>query len=267
MRTRLNKLLCVLSLLIFGALNLSLSALSWDGNWTDARSGNDYIYDPKNSQGKAGSDPPQTFYTPPLRDSVNVDPEELDDYFKKKGKIRDYVPYALLRVSQSLRYNDKTISKGYYTVKAGDWSDGSPRTHLNTPIEAAIVTPSALPPLENTSTPSAPPLPGNTTRSKSSNRLPNSQSHTTSGSPNPTAMRQTPLNKKFPIQRVFIIKRLGNVIAVVPIHQVEPYFPKREDLTPKKKIPKQALAWVEMDGQRPILKFYYKHWLYSTTFQ
>jgi hypothetical protein len=197
----------------------ALVAHGWDGQWTDGKSGQDYLYDKDDSTGKAGTEEPaQVFLIPPPRDYMNVDPEELDDYFKQRKK--DYSPYALLRLPQAIRYEGVTIPKGYYEVKAGEWGDGSPNIRLNAPQQ--------LPPLQPQST-------GKTNQSSS---------------------------KPLPGQRVLIIKRLGNVIAVVPIHEIRFYKPPRKD-----KIPKRALAWLETEERQPVLKYYEKHWIFSTRFQ
>jgi hypothetical protein len=100
------------------------------------------------------------------------------------------------------------------------------------------------------------------------------------------------------LPRVFIIKKQSKVIAVIPIHHAQTYLPitekkllknpfkkekkageklasepeaseaeKDAEATLKKRIPANALAWVELEDRRPVLKFYYRHMLYSTTFQ
>jgi hypothetical protein len=221
-----------------GVLAGCLMPLSWgwDGQWTDAKSGQDYIYDPQNSTGKAGSDPPQTFLTPPPRDYLNVDPKELDDYFAQRKK--DYSPYALLRLTQTLRYGNTSIPPGYYQVKIGLWGEGSPMRNL--PAPPAVL----RPPVSKASAPSdAEQAASGAEKAKSSQPL----------KPIP------PL--KLPQQRVFIFKQLGNVVAVVPIHQVTIYKPGR-----KEKAPRHSLAWLEMENRQPILKYYAKPWLFSTAF-
>lgn len=219
-------------LLVISLLLLSQGiALAWDGKWTDGKSGQDYIYDKEDSTGKAGSDPPQTFPAPPLRDYANVDPEELDDYKRHK----DYTPYALLRIPQALHYEGTVIPSGYYQVKAGNWGGGSLNHSLNTPVSGSLSNPA------------------NTARVYQN---PSAASNT-QASPQAT-------DPHFPMQRVFVIKHLGNVVAVVPIHQIKPYNPKKQD---KIKVRRHALAWIEMEDRQPVLKFYNHHWLYITHFQ
>lgn len=216
-------------------------AQAWDGDWTDGRSGQDYIYDSENSTGKAGSDPPQTFLTPPTRDYLNVDPKELDDYFSHRKK--DYSPYALLRLTQTLYYGDTSISPGYYQVKIGLWGEGSP-TH-NLPVPPAVLKPPV--------TASAPRVP---VEQSESTHLPSNREKA-----KPTAQLKPISPKKLPRQRVFIFKKLGNVVAVVPIHEVTIYKPTR-----KKKAPRHSLAWLEVENRQPVLKYYGKPWLFSTVF-
>ncbi len=207
------------------------TAWAWDMRWTNAVSGNgDVLYDAGSSHGTAGTDePPQTFHAPPPRDFADVDPEELDDYFDRRNK--DYVPYALARVERNIVYNGQLmLPKGYYLIKAGDDMDGSPRVDArlwNAPQVSAAASVQSLPPAASTST-----------------------------------VGQNPQNAKAPSYRVFVIKRLGKVVAVVPIHRVEAYKPPQ-----KEKLPRQALAWVEMENRHPVLKFYYKKRIYSTDFQ
>lgn len=62
--------------------------------------------------------------------------------------------------------------------------------------------------------------------------------------------------KKLPYQ-LFILKRQGKVITVVPIERIEPY-PRQK----KEKYPKKPLAWIEGEGDQRTLKFYYKKRLY-----
>jgi hypothetical protein len=195
-------------------------AYGWDGDWTDGKSGQDYIYDKDNSTGKAGSDPPQTFLTPSDRDYLNVDGKELDDYFKQRKK--DYTPYAVLRLHQAIRYEGIIIKPGYYQVKIGGWSEGSPSKTLQTPPPQPEL---SLPPPKPGAKPAEPP-------------------------------------KKLPTQQVFIFKDHGNVIAVIPIQKMSIYKPKRKD-----KVPKFSLAWLEEENRQPVIKYYDKHWLFSTTFE
>lgn len=66
-----------------------------------------------------------------------------------------------------------------------------------------------------------------------------------------------------PVYRTFVIKRLGKVVAVLPIHRMEVYNPRKH----KQKVPKHALAWVEIEERHPVLKFYHHKRIYSTDFQ
>lgn len=243
-------------LLLYSLSFFPMAAFAWDRDWTSGASG-EYLYDSESTQGKSGvPTAPQHYLIPPVPDYDEVDPEELDDYFGH-GK-REYSPYALARISQELRYNDKiVIPRGYYLVKVGDFQDGSPKTN----ISQAGVTLS----LEKRSFWKSSPkeaLPEEVPTIKSKKHAP-------------------PV-----LPRVFILKRLGKVVAVVPIHRAEHYIPtldrhkdesvnrepekldsKGTDKTSKKKLPSQALAWIEMEDRRPVLKFYHRHHLYSTTFQ
>lgn len=196
-------------------------AFSWDGDWTDGKSGQDYIYDKENSTGKAGSDPPQTFLKPSDRDYLNVDGKELDDYFKQRHH-KDYTPYAVLRLPHAIRYQGMTIQAGYYHLKIGGWNEGSPIKTLQTPPPQPAL---SLPPPKPGAKPANPP-------------------------------------KKLPMQQVFIFKDHGNVIAVMPIQRVSIYKPKRKD-----KVPKCSLAWLEEENRQSVIKYYDKHWLFSTTLE
>lgn len=234
-------------------------ALAWDGDWTQARSGRVGMFDdPTSSDGKAGTDPPQKYYTANPRDYVDVDPEELDDYFNRYNK--EYSPYALVRITQNIRYNNVFIPKGYYLIKPGDVNDGSPRVSLkNVAPPTELVAPNSVPigrlaatrpvmdeiPAVDTET--LPPMP--------------SPQPVEPSLPPPGATGNT-LKSGEPVHQVFVIKKLGKVVAVVPINRMEVYKPKRKD-----HIPKQALAWLEMENRRPVLKFYYRKRLYSTEFQ
>lgn len=217
-------------------------AWAWDGDWTDGKSGQAYIYDPDNSTGRAGSDPPQTFLTPPDRDYRNADPKELDDYFAQRKK--DYSPYALLRLTQALRYKATTLPPGYYQVKIGLLGEGSPQENEQSLENPVATLGPVLPPIQVTSAASTP----------------SAEAPSQAGSQQSPKLKQIPSNK-VPPQRVMIIKRLGNVVAVVPLHTVTIIKPAR-----KEKIPKRALAWVEVENRQPVLKYYAKPWLFSTIF-
>lgn len=235
------------------------SAFAWDGNWTHAKSGNerDLFNDPGRSDWQAGTDPPQKFWIPSVRDFADVDPEELHDYFDRKN--RHYTPYALARVEQNIRYNNLTIPKGYYLIKPGDDNDGSPKVNLNTlngqrpssaptqPETLPIAATQNLPPLETEVEEEAVP----------------SAIHQLPALPNPTNNPPPTIDPKAPMYQTFVIIRQGKVIGVVPIHRMSQY--QRADKHEKK--PKTAMAWVEWVERKPVLKFYYKKWVYETEFQ
>ena len=65
-----------------------------------------------------------------------------------------------------------------------------------------------------------------------------------------------------PTELVLVLKQLGKVVGVVPIAQRQAYTPKKGE-----KLPKQAMAWVDDQGDTPVLKFYYKKTIYSTPLQ
>lgn len=255
--TRLLNLLCLLGLI----MSLPL-AWAWDGDWTQARSGKGDIFDdPESTQGKAGTDPPQKYLTPNPRDFVDVDPEELGDYFNRRNK--EYAPYALARIYQDLHYNNRVIPKGYYLIKPGDVNDGSPRINMKTlyPVPTAETVPVAqqsnsLPALADADQPA-------TWDANMGPSVPN-QAGPDAGQPTPPNQNaKTPnIDPKAPVYQVFVLKRNGKVLAVVPIHRMETYKPPK-----KEKLPKHALAWVEMENRHPVLKFYYKKQVYCTDFQ
>lgn len=330
-------LLSGVSLCLLGSVS---STYAWDGNWTDAQSGTNYINDPDSSHGKPGtSEAPQRFFTTPDRDYNDVDPEELDDYFGKGN--HEYVPYALARITQTLHYGNTTVPVGYYLIKPGNLRAGSPHKNALGTAPQNVSTPAANNAPDNPSqpTPQAPAkqqqtpssfLPGehpialtalpytlaqqvqrtenkadttppqdisaganNTLRlspaptSTPGERIyqnPNTVKDAPPSAPEQTASPPTDpastggsapsptkrgiqkatetLFPQEPLYRTFVIKKLGKVIAVLPIHRVESYIPGR-----KEKVPKQALAWIETQEHHPVLKFYYKKRLYSTDLQ
>lgn len=237
--------------LLMGLLALTQPvSLAWDGNWTDASSGRGALFDdPERSDTKAGTDPPQKFWIPDRRDYRDIDPEELSDYFNRRNK--DYAPYALARVIQALHYGDLVIPKGYYLIKPGDETDGSPRVNLKTlspsttpaELDEAEAPASHLPPIQDESAqaPAQPLVMANAPVQKA----------------NPKRKRSEPL----PYQ-TFVILKQGKVIGVVPIHHIQEYRPAG-----KEKLPRRALAWMEWEARRPMLKFYYHHWVYTSEFQ
>jgi hypothetical protein len=209
---------------------------AWDGKWTRAKTGNlnDIFDDPGRSQGKAGTDPPQKFWIAGPRDYVDVDPEELDDYFDRKNK--DYSPYALARIEQTLHYQKLTLPKGYYLIKPGHPKNGSIKVNLETLNEYG-------PSLKETEDDTKNQNPTTPTEARKTFRLPG-------------------LSAKAPVYQTFVIIRQGRVVGVVPIHRMGTYSPPKAQ-----KIPRHALAWVEWEERRPVLKFYYQKWLYETEFQ
>lgn len=255
----LNRVL-IASLILWSSL-MSVG-WAWDDDWTQARSGTVGLFDdPDSSQGKAGTDPPQKYYTPNPRDYIDVDPEELTDYFNRYHK--DYTPYALARITQNLRYNNIVIPKGYYLIKPGDINDGSPKINMRTlqPTMPELVAPNAVPIGRiRAQYPIADEIPAVDTQ-----ELPELTPLPETSEPleQPTPLvTQNQVKSDEPVYQVFVIKKSGKVIAVVPIHRMEAYKPKRKD-----HIPRHALAWVEMENRRPVLKFYYQKRLYSTEFQ
>ena len=212
-------------------------AQAWDGEWTDAKSGRTGLFeDPGSTHGQAGTDPPQKYYTPAPRDYADVDPEELNDYFKRWDK--DYSPYALARITQDLHYRQFVLPKGYYLIKPGDIQDGSPHVKLKN-LEPTIAESEPLPEVEEDAQP--------TSKKKASKK------------PSPKKNETTLQHSAY---QVLVIKRQGKVIVVVPIHRRQFYRPAYHD-----KIPNRALAWVEEEDRHPVLKFYFHNWLYATDFQ
>lgn len=63
--------------------------------------------------------------------------------------------------------------------------------------------------------------------------------------------------------RVFIFKKMGRVVAVIPIHRVQRYVPADNG-----KIPPHPLIWLDSTTERrPILKFYDRNYLFSSDFE
>lgn len=252
---------CLLIVACLFAFATNPMAWAWDGNWTHAKSGNerDVMDDTGRSDKKAGTDPPQKYWIPSVRDFADVDPEEIHDYFDRKN--RHYTPYALARIEQNIRYNSLSIPKGYYLIKPGDEQDGSPKVNLknltgqNLPLSStmdratqslALSNEQRLPPLETeVEEPIEAPV----------QQL--SPIQTPASSPPPV------LDTKAPIYQTLVIIQQGKVMGVVPVHRMSQY--RRTDKHEKK--PRTAMAWVEWEERRPVLKFYYKKWVYETEFQ
>lgn len=194
----------------------------WDDTFTRAKSGVEgNLMDPGNSDGKSGlKTPPQTFFIPPPRYFEDVDPDELDDTRKK-----DYSPYALARFTQTVTYQGKRLETGYYLVKLADRWGGSPKTNLHTLTPVATTQPGA---------------PG---------MQPAIQSPpTTIPEPEGDDTRQT-----------LVLKQLGKVIMVLPVHRKERYKPPKGQ-----KRSRHAMAEVVMENHRPVLKYYFKKMVYMT---
>jgi hypothetical protein len=100
----------------------------WDDHGTNAKSGVEgTLLDPGSTEGQSGvKPPPQTYFIPPPRQYEEVDPEEI-----RETKKRDYTPYALAQLPQTITYRGKLIPKGYYQIKLGFRNEGSPKTNLN----------------------------------------------------------------------------------------------------------------------------------------
>jgi hypothetical protein len=62
-----------------------------------------------------------------------------------------------------------------------------------------------------------------------------------------------------PAFSTFVFKKLGKVVAVVPISTVAPFTPPKKE---KRKY-KQPVAMVELENQVPVLKIYYKQMVYA----
>jgi hypothetical protein len=233
---------------------------TWDGQWTQAQSGNgaDLFDDPGRSQGKAGTSPPQKFWMAGPRDYVDVDPDELVDYFDRRNK--DYSPYALARIEQTLHYQGLTLPKGYYLIKPGQLKNGSIKANLETLSEYGPSPQETAQPQEFVS---LPPLETDlkTEESEKAGNNKENQSPTIPPAAS-TTIRPPGLSAKVPVYQTFVIIRQGRVVGVVPIHRMATYLPPK-----KPKIPRHALAWVEWEDRRPVLKFYYRKWVYETQFQ
>lgn len=226
---------------------------TWDGDWTNAKSGRawDVFDDPGNSQGKAGTDPPQNYWIPGPLDYADIDPEYLRDNFDRKN--RHYTPYALARIETNLHYNGLTIPKGYYLIKPGDeMTDGSSNMNLRN-LDTYGPVPADPPPIQ-TATQSLPPL---------ETEVEEEEAAPLSASQPPTATsQQLALNSDIPVYKVFVFLKSGKVVGVVPVHRMAKYQRQK-----KEKLPKKAVAWLAFEERRPVLKFYYKKWVYETEFQ
>lgn len=197
----------------------------WDDNFTRAKSGVEGdLLDPGNSDGKSGLKvPTQTFFIPPPRDFENVDPEEIAD-----NKKKDYSPYALALFPQNFVYRGVTISKGYYQVKLGDRNDGSPKANLN---ELAKKPPSR----------------------QTVNFAPN-------GLPEDAVPQTSEASDDFDdVKRTLVLKKLGNVVLVLPVDRRE----VRKRAKGEKKI-KRPISKVEFENHMPVLKYFIKNTVYST---
>lgn len=138
-------------------------------------------------------------------------------------KKKDYSPYALARITQNLVYRGMVIPKGYYLIQPGNAGSGSPRVKM-----------------------------------QATQQLPSMAQTANGQASSPTE----PTDPKNPVYQVFVLKRLGKVVAVIPIHRSESYQPAG-----KTKPPKQALAWLDTESNHPVLKFYYKKQIYTADFE
>lgn len=66
--------------------------------------------------------------------------------------------------------------------------------------------------------------------------------------------------EKHPLD-VFLLKQNGNVLTVIPIHGKQAYQKQKGEKLPGRNA---SLAWMEYEGPRPVLKFYYKKTVYFT---
>jgi hypothetical protein len=197
----------------------------WDDSGTNSKSGVEgNMMDEGKSEGTSGVSKEEAekirhFYIPPVRQWENVDPLEL-----LENKHYDYSPYANVQFSRALKIGDKTLEVGYYQVKIGNLDSGSPVHRLNTPATQPIV---YGPPDDKTmATPIAVP------------------SYPLPDPPKPFWQQLLPsFSAKPPLptpgNTVMVIKKLGNVLAVLPVIQVLPvskppalphYFPSPKKL-------------------------------------
>ena len=58
---------------------------------------------------------------------------------------------------------------------------------------------------------------------------------------------------------LFVIYRVGTVAAVCPIQERQAYVKQKGD-----KLPKNPVAWIELENDQPVLKFYYKKTIYTS---
>ena len=184
-------LMLMLAVIISTSLSiLSLPGHAWDGEWTYARSG-DWPggYDPGNSNGKAHAEKPlkRDFFIPPIPAFEDLDPEEFEELTKK-----GYTPYVVARFHFDIRVNGKVMPKGYYQIKVGQYSDGSPNTTLAGPSSGF-----------NTGL-----MPGS--REKFRNHW-------------------WQFNRRKAPREVFVIKHLGKVMNVVAITRIEPYIRDKDE--------------------------------------
>jgi hypothetical protein len=213
----------------------------WDGDGTDAKSGVERqpLFDPGNTDWQSGLKPtPQTYWRPETPLSDDVDPDEFKDATTGKWRAMDWSPYALLQLTFPINYKGRTLTRGFYLVKAGSELSGSVNQQVFTSLsivpDANQPSPAPLKPLPKVSPRRIKwlgPLPFNTT-------------------PAPHAP-----------YRVLVLKQRGVVMAVLPIKAVSVYQPH-----PKEKLPKQPVAWVATSPVQNTLYFYEQQRLYSLPF-
>lgn len=226
----------------------------WDNGYTNAKSGVEGdLQDPGNTDGKSGLKPPsQWFFIPPERYFENVDPNEIDENRKKS-----YTPYALAMISQNVNYHGIVLSKGYYQIKLGTGAEGSPKTNLQALAtkppkaqETGNFNPAGLPQFAPSGIPDSDPRP-------QLSPLPPQELSTAKSDNAGDALASIP--DASPTGQILIFKKLGNVVAVLPVERIEPY--KRAKGEKKAKLP---LARISFEQNKPVLKLLYKDKLYMT---
>jgi hypothetical protein len=226
---------------------------AWDGEWTNAKSGTEgalydqgstlgtagtegRIHDPGDSTSKAGGDPVQTYWIPNNPQFADVDQNESRDY-----RHHDFSPYVLVQFSHDVKYGSQAIGKGYYLVQPAGPLAGSP----NKSLEQVRATDFTL---------------GDT--------------HVI---PPPVSSQKwfKPKPPPSPAQAL-ILKKLGKVVAVLPVQQAMPVpkgwwkLQKKHGKEPVKASFKHHLGgplaiWT-YENQVPTLHIYDKFWHYQVAF-
>jgi hypothetical protein len=233
----------------------------WDNGITQAKSGVEGdLKDAGNTDGKSGlKTPSQWYFIPPDRYYENVDPNEIDENRKKS-----YTPYALAMIPQTVNYHGIVLSKGYYQVKLGTGAEGSPKTNLQALAakppkaqETGNFNPAGLPQFEPGISPDL--TPPETPLSEMGSLNPISPTMSPAMSPALNAEPLASVPEVSPTGQLMIFKKLGNVVAVLPVERIESY--KRAKGEKKAKMP---LARVSFEQNKPVLKLLYKDKLYMT---